>query len=412
MPISSAAKGGRPVFVARQAIFDRQRTVMGYELLYRRADSTTTAADAIGEAGSQAVCDAIQALGLEALVENKKAFINLDRQFLLDGMPSIGEPSRIVIELGRDVTPEPATIEACRRLKAQGYGLALDHFESVEAAGELIKFVDFAKIATVGPDGQRTPPPGSRNLGRVAPIATHVETGETFNRATDENYRYFQGFFFGKPVIKEGRVISPAQVSRLKLLKALQDPDLTTQQLEDLVKPDPALCYRILRTVNSAGFALPKPPSSIKEALLLLGRESVLRWASLWVLSGSTGPGQKELLALSIVRARCSEALAATGTNDSVASEAFLMGLCSLLDAILERPMAEVLDNLKLPPEMTAALLGEQNIQRQLLDCVMAYASGNWTASTALARKLALDPASLPPAYAESLRWVRELQAA
>lgn len=411
MPISSAAKG-RSVFVARQAIFDRQRMVVGYELLYRRIDSAAGPGDAGGESSSQAVCDAIQAMGLEALVENKKAFINLDQQFLLDGVPSIGEPSRIVIELGREVRPEPPVVDACRRLKALGYGIALDNFESVEAAGALLKLADYAKIDVLGTDGQRTPPLATRGLGRLAAIATRVETGETFNRSGDEGYRCFQGFFFGKPVIKEGRVISPAQVSRLKLLKALQDPDLTTQQLEDLVKPDPALCYRILQTVNSASFALPKPPSSIKEALLLLGRESVLRWASLWVLSGSTGPGQKELLALSIVRARCSEALAATGTNDSVAAEAFLMGLCSLLDAILERPMTEVLENLKLPPTIASALLGEQNVQRQLLECVMAYASGDWTSSTALAKKLALDPTSLPAAYAESLRWARELQAA
>jgi EAL and modified HD-GYP domain-containing signal transduction protein len=303
-------------------------------------------------------------------------------------------------------------VEACRRIKAQGYAIALDDFAGGESAGALLTLADYVKIDVVASDGMRAPALKGRNLGRIAAIAKRVESGEAFIRAGDEGYRFFQGFFFGQPVVKEGRVIPPQQVSRLKLLKALQDPDLSTQQLEDLVKPDPALCYRILRTVNSAGFGLAKPPSSIKEALLLLGRDSVLRWASLWVLSSSTAHGQKELLALSIVRARCSEVLAASGRNSSAASEAFLMGLCSLLDVILERPMAEVLEALNLPAAMTAALLGEQNPQRELLDCVMAYASGDWTQSTMMAKKLSLDPTTLPSAYAESLRWVRELQAA
>ena len=413
MPTSSRSdSSGRSVFVARQAIFDRQRMVVGYELLYRRSDNSAGVSEAAGEATARAMCDAVLAMGLEALVENKKAFINVDQQFVLDGMPAMGDPSRVVIELGCDVKPEPEVLEACRRIKAQGYGIALDDFGGGEGDGALLKLADYVKVDVQTADGTRTPALSTRNLGRTAAIATRVESGEAFTRAGEEGYRFFQGFFFGRPVVKEGRVIPPQQVCRLKLLKALQDPDLTTQQLEDLVKPDPALCYRILRTVNSAGFGLAKPPSSIKEALLLLGREAVLRWASLWVLSSSTAPGQKELLALSIVRARCSEVLAASGRDSSVAAEAFLMGLCSLLDVILERPMAEVLENLNLPPAMTAALLGEHNQQRELLDCVMAYASGDWTQSTTIAKKLALDPTTLPSAYAESLRWVRELQAA
>lgn len=410
-PSKSVPTDTRSVFVARQAIFDRQRQVVGYELLYRRPESSGNHHEAVGEATASVVFDAVLALGLEALVEHRKAFINVDQQFLLEGIPPMGDPTRIVIELGPDVIASPATIEACRRIKAQGYGIALDDFASVEQAGALLKFADYVKIDAVSADGIRNRPAVSA-LGRTAAIAQRVETAEAFTAAEADGFRYFQGFFFGKPVVKEGRSLAPQQVSRLRLLQALRDPDLTTQQLEDLVKLDPALCYRILRTVNSAGFAMSKPPSSIKEALLLLGRDAVLRWASLWVLSSTTLPGQRELLALSIVRARCGEVLAATGRNPDAASEAFLTGLCSLLDVILERPMTEVLQSLNLPPAMSAALRGEQNLLRALLDCVMAYASGDWTRSVALAEQMSLDPSRLPYAYAESLRWARELQAA
>lgn len=398
------------MFVARQAIFDRQRRVIGFELLYRRAESSSSAGDTSGEATARVICDAVLSMGLDSLVENKKAFINVDERFLLEGIPPMGDPARVVFELGRDVRPEPAVVEACRRIKTQGHGLALDDFESAESAGELLGLADYVKIDVVSPDGIRARHLNSLGLGRASAIAKRVESAEHFTSVREEGYRHFQGFFFGKPVLKEGRVIPPQQVSRLKLLQALRDPDLTTEQVEDLVKQDPALCYRILRTVNSAGFALAKPPGSIREALLLLGREAVLRWASLWVLSSSTAPGQRELLALSIIRARCSEVLAATGANPDAASEAFLTGLCSLLDVILERPMAEVLETLNLPDRMSAALRGEPNFLRDLLECVTAYASGDWTRSIKLAEALSLDAGKLPSAYSESLRWVRELQ--
>lgn len=398
------------VFVARQAIFDRQREVAGYELLYRRSETPTEHEPVQqGSATALMVCEAAFAIGFDKLCDNKLTFINADRQFLLDGAPEI-QPAAVVFQVGEDVDDDEAMVESCRRLKAQGFRLVLDDARSEQVPG-LREIADFLKVSFPRSDAGRCAA-AVRHAGRAVPIATHIETPEAFGRAYSLGYRYFQGFFFGQPVIKEGRVMAPDQMNRLRLLQALQDPRMTVDQLDALIKPDPALCYRILRTVNSAAFARRTSPKSIREALLLIGHDSVRRWASLWALTGSTAPGQSELLALSVIRARVCEVLAGSTGDPELAATGFLVGICSLLDVILARPMAGVMEDLGLDANVCAALMGEANTLRGVLDCVIAYTSGRWEASSELAATLGLDFGVLPGAYSDALRWNRQLHQA
>ena len=230
------------------------------------------------------------------------------------------------------------------------------------------------------------------------------------SQAIAEGFTYFQGFYFGRPAIKGGSSVAPNQVAQLRLIAALNDPDLSVRQLEVFIKPDPALCYRVLRAVNSAGFALQATVHSIQEALVLLGRDTVRRWASLWALASLARDAHPELLAMATVRARCCELVAASTGRPDAATEGFLLGMCSLLDAILARPMRAVVAELPLPEDVEAALLGADNTYRRLLDAVLAYEAGDWDRALELAASAGADPAALAPAYADALRWAYDLR--
>jgi EAL and modified HD-GYP domain-containing signal transduction protein len=208
----------------------------------------------------------------------------------------------------------------------------------------------------------------------------------------------------------EGRELPTSKLTNLRLLQALNKPDLSVHHIEEIIKPDAALCYRILRTVNSAAYALQRTVQSIREALVLLGRDPIRRWASVWALAGLNEQAHSELVVMSTVRARCCELLAASRGDEDAAAEGFLVGMCSMLDAILSRPMATILEDLPLAPASRAALLGEDNPMRRILDCAIAYERGEWDRCTGLAKQAGIKLTVLPGAYAEALRWSKELQ--
>ena len=403
-----------PVLVARQVIMDRHRHVFGYELLYRSgADAGTPDATSTQVATARILCDALTAIGLDVLTDGKLAFINIDRQTLLNGVPATLPPERVVFEFDVDVTPTPDVLAACRELRRQGFSLAINAHPDLAITAGLLPVVDYVKIDSGRPDLDSTTLSGLLTLAThpIVTIAKHVETQAHFAKSAELGFNYFQGFFFGQPVVKEGRAIPGPQLARLKLVQTLQDPNLSIDEIEALIKHDAALCYRVLRTVNAAVVAHRGAVGSIREALLLVGREPIRRWAALLAFADSSSHAPSELLTLSAIRARFCELLAETAGHAD-ASEAFLMGLCSLLDAILGRPMPDILAELPIPDNVRCALLGENNHLRTVLECATAYGAGEWERAAELAGAAGADQARLQTFYVQALRWARELRAA
>ncbi|HET9373093.1 MAG TPA: HDOD domain-containing protein, partial [Vicinamibacterales bacterium] len=246
--------------------------------------------------------------------------------------------------------------------------------------------------------------------GRPQLIAEKIETVDLYDRARSEGYGYFQGFYFGKPVTRPGEPLPGHHLGYLRLLHALQDPNLSAEQLETLVKPDPRLCYMILRTVNSAGFAMRRTVHSIREGLVLLGSDAVRRWASLWVLADLGRQGHPELVAMSATRARCCELIAAKSGDAEAAGDGFIVGMCSLLDSILARPMDQILEHLPISDVAKGALLGEDNAQRLALEATIAYERGDWQGYLEKASRARLEPSLLPQVHSDALRWSSQLQ--
>ena len=397
-------------FVTRQPILGHTRRLLGYELLLSPAspgDSLTSASD---RTSARVISEALLSIGLETLTAGKPAFVNISRRLLLEGIPEVLPAKSVVLQLAGDVEADSEVIEACTALRRSGYSIAIDDFVLNPWTADLVPLSNYVKVNAATIDtGTRATLITERPSGGPALIATSVDSIALFDALVGVGCPYFQGLFLGEPVVKRGRVVPGQQLTYLRLLRALNNPNLSVAALEELVKRDAALCHRILQAVNSAAFALRTTVRSIGDALLLLGRDTVRRWASLWALAALNDRAHPEVVVMATIRARCCEILGEAIGGEDGAADGFFLGLCSLLDTILERRMSEVLVDLPLSDDIKHALLGAENTGRRLLDCVIAYERGKWDESVSAARRLGLDPMRLPKAYADALRWSNEL---
>jgi EAL and modified HD-GYP domain-containing signal transduction protein len=409
-PTSAVVPGRNRIFVVRQAIFDRHRRVVGYELLLRPLSAPEGGASSIERTSARVLTDGVLAIGLDTLTAGKLAFLTVSRRMLLEGVPEIQPANKVVIQLACDVEADAEVVAACTALRERGFALAIDDFVPTPWISDLLPMVQYVKAGVHGIDAQtRSRVITDQGSGGPALIAKDVDSMVVFDALAEGGCRFFQGPFLGHPTVKPGRAVPAQQLIYLRLLKALNDPNLSVHELDELVKHDAALCVRILQTVNSAGFGLRTTVSSIHEALILLGRDIVRRWASLWAIATLSDRTPTELVLIATMRGRCCELLGES-LGDEIAAQGFLLGLCSMLEAILERPMADAIAELPLDPEIRRALLGADNRLRRLLMCVTAYERGQWDEAVAIAKAIGIDPNQLPTAYADALNWSRRFE--
>ena len=323
-------------FIARQPIFARDKTVVAYELLFRQ-----TAENVFGshdpDQATKACLDTAILVGFDFL-KGHSVFVNCTRDCLLSGYVALFSPEITVVEVLETVTPDQEVVAACRKLKKAGYRIALDDFVDQPAYAPLTELADIIKV-----DFRLSPPPVREALvrkfanQRTQLLAEKVETHEEFAAALQLGFTLFQGYFFCKPVVVSTHDISSSRVSYLRILKAANAPELDFGKIEELIKSEPALYYRLLRYLNSAAFGFRVEVKSIAQALVLLGERDLRRWLTLVcvVLANSGKP--HELVVLALVRARFCELLATRSKVTESAS--FMLGLFSLMDAILDTSM-------------------------------------------------------------------------
>jgi len=401
------------VLVARQAIFDRDRRVHGYELLFRsQAGQNEFDGTEAGLATRMVLANSLLVIGLENLVGNKRAFVNFGRGPLLQGWHSPLPPANTVIELLENVEGDDEVIEACQELRKQGYQLALDDFVFRPGSERLLQVADLVKIEV-----QSMPRPEQKLLVRscrargLRTLAEKVETHEEFEWAREAGYDYFQGYFFARPVIVRGRQIPAAKVHCLRLLQESQRAELDFDRLEMLILEDVSISYQLLRYVNSPLFAVSNRIRSIRQALLFFGENELRKWIALATLTRTAEDKPGELILHSLVRARFCEALAQS-TKKNQDQSAFLMGLFSLLDALIDRPIGEALAEMNLAPEIAAVLRGqapEGDALGRVYELARAYEVADWTRAEEIARELSIPTGSLGEAYCAAAGWARQV---
>jgi EAL and modified HD-GYP domain-containing signal transduction protein len=401
------------VCVARQPILDRAGRVYGYELLYRDGLHASTCPAGDNLASSRVFSDAVLSLGLEKLTGGKPAFVNFTRDLLLSGAARLVRNNTLVIEILETVNIDAEVIAACRALRGQGYSLALDDFVPGSDAEQLIPCVKYVKIDVL----QTTPAERAklaerfRSLG-ISLVAEKVETREMADAVLANGYRFAQGYYYCRPTTFAAQALPARRLAHLSLFAALNRSDLTVDEVEDLVKHDVSLSYRILRSINSAAYSLRREIESIRQALVLLGVDQIRKWAAVWTLAGLNEGGTPETVTVALLRARSCEVLGILLANKERGELFFLLGLCSLLDAIVGRPMTDLLKEMPLPVGTKDALLGQANQERSVLDAVIAYENGLWDEAASAIGPLGLKEAALPDAYADALKWARGLSVA
>jgi EAL and modified HD-GYP domain-containing signal transduction protein len=404
--VPTAPASSFTVMVGRVPIFDRRRQVYGYELLFNRSDPVAAADTTPDEAAACVIADGILSVGLDKLTHNRHAFVELTPAFLCHDVVKVLPADRVVIQVRGDVDVDAETIGACAQLKRDGYALALSRCDGAHEASPLLPLADFVKVGGSRP----TPAPHATGAAGPGVIASDVQSSDAFNVAMRGGFTHFQGFFFEQASNVRSRAIPRGQIGYLRLLYALNDPNLSLNDLEDVMKHDASLCYRLLRTVNSAGFAQSRDITSIRDALLLVGRDTVRRWASLWVMTDLGADAHGELVTMASIRGRTCELLACKKGGADAAGEGFLLGMCSCLDVILEQPMAAILAELPLATRVSDALIGRDNDARRLLSTVIAYERGDWASSLLSAESAGLNRAWLAPAHADALGWAHQLR--
>jgi len=398
------------VFVARQPIYERGLKVYAYELLFRQRPAANAQVFDGNAATSSVITNGMFLIGTRSLLGSRPAFINFTEDLLLTDIPSILPPKELVIEVLETVSATPETINACRRLKTQGYLLALDDFTGRDGNGALADLVDIIKVdflqTTTAEQEAIARTYGKRKLL----LAEKVETVHAFEQARRMGYVYFQGYFLARPQIIERRQIPALKMNYLRLLDEIRQPEVDYHRIAALIGSDVSLSYNFLRYMGSAAFPFSRPIVSVQQGLVLLGDAGVRKWVAVIVLANLAMHKPRELMITALIRGRLCELIAPSAGMESRKSELFLMGLFSLLDAILEQPMKTLLEEIPLAADVRSALLGEPSDSpiARLHNLLEAYERGQWDATTRLSAQLGIDETALPARYVDAVAWAEE----
>lgn len=396
------------VHVARQPILDANRHVFGYELLYREAALDAACTTTGDVAGSRVLTDALLGIGLDTLTDGTLAFVNFTKSMLLGGAVGLLPKKGVVIELREDIDVDPDLVDAIRNLQHDGYSFALDDFVPGSGAEVLLPYVNYVKLDVLESSAWKTVARQLRAPQRRV-VAERVERGEVAIEAQRAGCSLFQGYYFCRPATHSVRALPAYRQSYLDLFAALNRPDMTIATLEELVKRDISLTMRVLRSINSAAYALGSPVTSVRQALVLLGVQQVRQWAAVWAMAGLSAGVPHELIAMTMVRARMCELLGRHRGGDELAGELFLLGICSTLDVVLEQPMEKVLSHLPVGARIRETLLDGTGEWRKLLDAVIARERGYFGALNEMLEPLGITSEQLSEAYVEALKWTHEL---
>jgi EAL and modified HD-GYP domain-containing signal transduction protein len=389
------------VLVSRQPIYRADRTELGYELLFRDSDEDRAFFADGDQATAEVIVNALMEIGLDEIVGEYPAFINFDRNLILGNYCQFLPKERVVLEVLETIKPDAPLVKKLSELRDLHYRIALDDFVCNESLFPLLELANFVKFDLKVTDWASLEK--SVDVVRKYPvelIAEKVETQEEFERCKALGFNYYQGYFFSRPQLIEGRRPPVNRSAAVGLIIKLNNPNLDLKELEDAISQDVSLSYKLLRYINSASFSLRREVGTIGHAIKMLGNEKIRTWASL-ILFSSFVDKLRDIVITGTVRARMCEHLCNSMKIDKP-QRAFLVGLLSVLDTILERPMEEVIKPLPLDKDIVDALLYQKGQLGSVLRCVLEYEKRNWREAQAA---VSLTEDVIDQAYRQSMNW-------
>ena len=400
-------KGIKLRYVARQPIFDRNEKVFGYELLFRD-DMENMFHGLDPDAASRSTFDSSLLVGLDVLCDGRRAFLNCTRETLINGMVTLLPSHSAVVEILESVPVDDEVIATCQRLKEAGYLIALDDFVSDDPREPLAEVADILKIdIKLTTPEQRTTLMKKYGPWRCRMLAEKVENHAEFVAAKEQGFIYFQGYFLRRPEMMATHDVPANRVNYMRMLQAVSRPEIDIGEVEHLIKTEASICYRLLRYMNSAKFAFRKEIHSVRHALAILGNQEVRRWVRLIAAVGAGQEKSSDLVLCALVRARFGELLAPTTRHGE--SDLFLLGLLSMMEAILEMPMANILEKIPLDSETKMVLSGQPSMLRPVYQLILAHESGEWEAARTICDNLSLESDTVANWYWQAQEWAREV---
>ncbi|HXQ44541.1 MAG TPA: EAL domain-containing protein [Acidimicrobiales bacterium] len=400
------------VLVGRQPIFDRDLSVIGYELLFRTVGAETAdgggTIDTAGSEGDRLTAEVLfssVSIGIDHLVGNKKLFCNASRGVLTGAVPILLPPGRTVVEILESVVPDDEVLAGCRRLRDEGFTLALDDFTWCAGAEALLELASIVKIDLRITESADLPDLLARcRRFDVALLAEKVETTDELRRCEALGFDYFQGYLLSRPLVVPGRALDSGHLSRLRVAARLLDSECPVAELVEIVRSDPAMTHQILQLAGiGAASGMQRTVQTVHEALVLVGWRRLQSWVALLLMTGK-GRTSEEGITTALIRARMCE-LVAPAVDSSLEERAFTAGMLSCFGVLLGMPLETVLGSLPLDDDLRDAVLTGCGTLGALVADVTDYLLGQPDAAT----RSGVGEDVLSAASLEALTWAVEM---
>ncbi|WP_042354137.1 EAL and HDOD domain-containing protein [Bacillus rubiinfantis] len=400
------------VFVARQPIFTKYKQVYGYELLYRNSLENKFP-DINGEtATTDVLINSYINIGIQQLSHGKPCFINFTEKLLQLKLPGYFQPNEIIVEILETVAITPQLIEICQELKNEGYRIALDDFvlqKDNPYSISLIKLADFLKV-----DFRQTTPQIRKLIEAIAHkftvklLAEKIETQAEYESAIAAGYEFFQGYFFSKPVVLTTRDVPEYMQNYFFIMQQLaaDDPDLDS--IVRLIEQDVSLSYKLLKLINSPAYLPKRKIQSIRQAVIRLGLKELEKWLYILTIRGNISHEDEwtaEIFINSLTRAKMCELIATQHHKLHGAASFFLTGMFSLMDVLIGMEMDDVLIMMPLHEDICAALKGEQNSLKKVLDLAISMEKGDWVNFNYWCQALQIEEKTALHYYQKAIKW-------
>lgn len=395
-------------YIARQPILDSNRKTIGYELLFRDGPKNTFPEIDPDLATSRLLSDHFLSTHYSTLGKHL-GFVNFPYQSLINLVPTLFPTNSLVVEVLEDCPPTPELLEAVRKMARMGYKIALDDFVPSVEWKPFLPYVSIIKF-----DIRIIPIEKARQFiyklreSKIVFLAEKVETYQEFKQAKAAGFSYFQGYFFSKPEVVQRKALEPAFWTMVQLCKEVASEEIDYKKLESLIVQDVTLSYKLLALVNSSSVVSSKI-QSFKQALVYLGEERLRKFVSLVAIASTQSEKPDYLYGLSIQRARYCEQLYARLKKDGETGNAFLTGMFSLLDSLLDQTLESIVSEIPLEDQVKEALLEEKGVLGTILALTKAYEQAQWQKVSELASQLGIADAELSACYDDAVNWTADL---
>jgi c-di-GMP-related signal transduction protein len=401
-------------FLGRQSILDRNQNLAGFELLFRSSEKNAAMFQDGDVATSLVINHSFNELGFKAVLGNFRGFINVGKAMLMSDMIELLPKDQVVIELLETVLIDDAVVMRCKQLKSIGYMLALDDVKHYSGHLEPLRdVVDVVKVDILHMDEEAI----TRIMGQfkkwpVKMLAEKVDDWKTAKHCQELGFDLFQGYYFSKPIIITGKRLSHTELELIRLI-GLVTSEAEAVDIEMMFKRNPGLTFNLLRLTNTVASGLHKKITSVRHAIMALGRRQLQRWLQMLLFANEKGGiFPNPLLQLAATRGKFMELLVGQidSNNKELEDQAYMVGIMSLMESLLSMPLAEIISHLKAPPSVSNALFSRSGQLGKLLQLIELLEKNEMEKASLMLKELApLDVSQVNTAQLEALAWANSI---